>query len=148
MLLIGGELITDISKELLRITSRPKIIPIKNPKRRRISLIKYHIQGPANPLNQKPVSSGEVPKSSDTALRPSATNIIFLPNLAHKMLSLYSDRKQFTSFSHTPLRTGEYNELWNQKFEDAIESNPVLITLAAKCSKSRLKYRKYSFLKI
>jgi len=102
MLLIAGELITDISKELLRITSRPKIIPIKNPIRRGILLIKYHIQGPANPLNQKPVSSGELSKSSDTALRPSATNISFLPILAHKMLSLQSDCKQSTSFSRPP----------------------------------------------
>jgi len=83
VLLIGGELITDISKELLRITSRPKIISIKNPTRGGIPLIKYHIQEPANPLNRKPVSSGELSKSSDTALRPSATNISFPPNLAH-----------------------------------------------------------------
>jgi hypothetical protein len=33
------------------------------------------------------------------------------------------------------LRTGEYTELWNQKFEEAIESNPALMMLAAKCSK-------------
>jgi hypothetical protein len=56
--------------KLLRITSKPNIIPIKNPTRRGVSLIKYHIQGPANPLNQKPVSSGELSKSSDTALWP------------------------------------------------------------------------------
>jgi len=53
VLLIGGELITDISKELLRITSRPKIISIKNPTRGRNPINKISHSGASKPIKSK-----------------------------------------------------------------------------------------------